>query len=201
MTRLAGRPVLAKDDLDSYVRALAQLVREIHDVPVPTLRPFSRYNVVAGLPAPSWCTDGALWQRALGVLERGVPDWSDDHLVHRDFHPLNVLLDRGAVSGLVDWIEARHGPIEADIAHCRMNLATIFDVATADAFLAACALEQPYDPRWDLVSGTDFFEPHESSHSARAFRAAGATWLTDQSLAANHHAFLAAALAQLGELP
>ena len=197
MTRLPGRPLLTPPDRDVYVAALAQLVRDLHEVPAPTLRPFTRYNVVEGLPCPSWFADADLWERALGAVAAHPPAWHDEHLVHRDFHPLNVLFDKGSVSGLVDWPEARHGPIEADIAHCRMNLATIFDFETADAFLAACALDDAYDPTWDLMSGTDFFEPHESSHSARAFRAAGATWLTDDDVAANHRAFVARALAQV----
>ncbi len=203
MERLPGRPLLTSPDRDAYVRSLAELVHTIHDVPAPALPPFARYNVVDGLPCPSWFGDAALWERALAALDANRSRWHRDdeqqeqQLVHRDFHPLNVLFDPAkpaTVSGVVDWLEASRGPIEADIAHCRMNLATIFDAATADAFLAACALEQPYDPVWDLVSGTDFYEAHDEPHSVRPFRAVGASWLTDDDYVANHRAFVANAL-------
>jgi aminoglycoside phosphotransferase (APT) family kinase protein len=201
MERLRGRPLLTSPDREAYVTALASLVQQVHSVAAPSLRPFSRYNVVEGLPVPSWFPDGVLWERALAAVGAHMPQWDDDHLVHRDFHPLNVLFEPSGspvVTGLVDWIEARHGPIEADIAHCRMNLATIFDIETADTFLAACALDHDYDPVWDLVSATDFFEPHESDFNARAVRAAGAKWLTDEDRVANHASFIAHALATLG---
>ncbi len=202
MERLPGRPLLTHPDLDAYVGALAAVLRSIHEVRAPALRPFSRYNPVEGLPCPSWCTDRDLWERGLAAVAARPPEWHDDgRLVHRDFHPLNVLLDPDApsptVTGVVDWIEARHGPIEADVAHCRMNLATIFGPESADAFLAACELDQPYDPVWDLVSGTDRFDEHESSFSARAFHAAGATWLRDEDCVQRHQDFLARALAAI----
>src|SRR4051812_6280330 len=179
MERLSGRPKLTIDDEAAYVRELAGLMHAVHAVPAPELRPFARYNPFVGLPMPSWCTDRELWERALDAVARRAAVWSqsgDDHLVHRDFHPLNVLFDTGptpAVTGVVDWIEARRGPVESDVAHCRMNLATIFGIGMADAFLDACALEAPYDPVWDLVSATDFFDAHDNSFSARAFRSAG----------------------------
>lgn len=37
-------------------------------------------------------------------------------LLHLDFHPENILLDGGQVSGLLDWANARLGPPEADLA-------------------------------------------------------------------------------------
>ncbi|HEY3833135.1 MAG TPA: aminoglycoside phosphotransferase family protein [Acidimicrobiia bacterium] len=200
MERLPGRPLLAPSDEVSYVGALAALAHTIHEVAAPSLRPFARYHDTDGLPCPSWFGDAGLWARALAAVATHTPEWSDNHLVHRDFHPLNVLFKPGGaatVTGVVDWVEARHGPIEADIAHCRMNLASLFGVATADAFLAACDLDHDYNPVWDLVSATDFFEPHESSHSVRAFRAAGAK-VTDEQCNERHRAFVSQALAQLG---
>jgi aminoglycoside phosphotransferase (APT) family kinase protein len=54
-------------------------------------------------------------------------------LVHRDFHPGNVLWRRGTVSGVVDWQAACTGPAVADVAHCRVNLLT-FSAGTAGQF-------------------------------------------------------------------
>jgi hypothetical protein len=64
-------------------------------------------------------------------------------LVHRDFHPGNVLWRRGLVSGVVDWQGACTGPAVADVAHCRVNLLT-FGAGTAERFTGL----------WERVSGT-----------------------------------------------
>jgi aminoglycoside phosphotransferase (APT) family kinase protein len=39
-----------------------------------------------------------------------------DSLVHLDFHPLNVVVDRGNITGLVDWTNAAAGDPRADVA-------------------------------------------------------------------------------------
>jgi len=44
-------------------------------------------------------------------------------LLHRDFHPGNVLWQRGRVSCVVDGQAA--SPAMADVAHCRVNLLTL----------------------------------------------------------------------------
>jgi hypothetical protein len=57
---------------------------------------------------------------------------------------------------LVDWLNASLGPPEVDVAHCRRNLATMFDVAMADRFLAAYLsltgrTAADYHPYWDAL--------------------------------------------------
>jgi Ser/Thr protein kinase RdoA (MazF antagonist) len=37
-------------------------------------------------------------------------------LIHLDYHPANVLLHRGAVSGIIDWTNSRFGDPRADLA-------------------------------------------------------------------------------------
>jgi len=64
-------------------------------------------------------------------------------LLHRDFHPGNVLWRRGTVSGMVDWQGACTGPAAADVAHCRVNLLT-FGIDAAEHFTAL----------WQQASGT-----------------------------------------------
>jgi tRNA A-37 threonylcarbamoyl transferase component Bud32 len=58
--------------------------------------------------------------RALGRIHRRV---LDSGVVHRDFHPLNIILaDRGPV--VIDWSNAGEGDPRADIAFSQVILAT-----------------------------------------------------------------------------
>jgi hypothetical protein len=58
----------------------------------------------------------------------------------------------GRPTGLVDWLNGCAGPLESDVARCRVNLAATMGLDTADAFLAEVAdLVPAYDPRWDLL--------------------------------------------------
>ncbi len=72
-------------------------------------------------------------------------------VIHRDFHPDNVLWSDGRISGVVDWANACLGPAAVDVAHFRVNLAVLHGPATADAVL-------PGDPAWDLELAMGFLE-------------------------------------------
>jgi hypothetical protein len=80
------------------------------------------------------------------------------------FSPCKCFLWKdGQVSGVVDWVNACVGPVEIDIGHCRVNLALLFGVESADQFLEAyqtlASGSFNYDPYWDVVSICDFFLP------------------------------------------
>ncbi len=66
-------------------------------------------------------------------------------LLHRDFHPGNVLWRYGRVSGVVDWLGACAGPAAADVAHCRVNLLTM-GAEAAERFTVS----------WERVAGTAY---------------------------------------------
>ena len=75
--------------------------------------------------------------------------------IHRDFHPLNVVWNDASPVGLVDWVNGCIGPIESDVASCRINIAvsdrSLDGWALADEFLARCADQGvPWHPSWDL---------------------------------------------------
>ena len=99
---------------------------------------------------PDWIDDGGLWRAFQERMAAGLVG-TLPRFVHRDFHPLNVLWDHGAVSGVVDWANACIGPIEFDVSRCRVNVALSAGIAEADAFLVACApFVERYDCAWDL---------------------------------------------------
>lgn len=47
-------------------------------------------------------------------------------LIHLDYHPANVLVHRGAVSGVVDWTNSRFGDPRADLAWTTVILTRVF---------------------------------------------------------------------------
>jgi aminoglycoside phosphotransferase (APT) family kinase protein len=64
--------------------------------------------------------DVLAWVRDVGA-DGDVADGDD--LVHLDFHPGNVLVDAGAVSGVVDWDGAARGDGRFDLVTLRFYLA------------------------------------------------------------------------------
>jgi len=128
MQRLAGRP-LPKVSIGAMASVLAQLQARLHDLdPVAFLRAVTR----EGLEPKSVTFDGHLAYLAdrasrgrLGGLAPGL-EWLARHrpprpepraVCHGDFHPYNILMADGGVTGVLDWPHA----IVADPA---------FDVAT-----------------------------------------------------------------------
>jgi aminoglycoside phosphotransferase (APT) family kinase protein len=160
MAWLPGAVVLDPPAVETWLRGMAQLLPPVHEVVVPIgvdVRPFSVYNDVDELDVPIWSSDPALWSFVLETAARPAPE-SSRSFIHRDFHPGNVLWAGGATSGLIDWEPASIGPSAMDLAHCRLNLARLFDVAVADAFLAThTALTGGYEhqPYFDLLSIVD----------------------------------------------
>lgn len=155
MTRLPGRVELGAA-LD--VGQLARVLPVLHDAG-PTGypdRPYAPYHDLAATGAPTWLGDAPLRERVRRLLAGPLPAESAVPL-HRDYHPMNVLLRGGHISGVVDWVNACRGPAAVDVAHCRINLVGLRDRAAADAFLAAwrAASGRPFDPVWDLVATCD----------------------------------------------
>jgi len=160
MHRLPGAVVLDPPAVEVWLRGMAALLPAVHEVVVPIgveVRPFATYNNVDDLDVPIWTADPALWSFVLETAGSPAPE-SARSFIHRDFHPGNVLWLGGSTSGLIDWEPASIGPSAMDLAHCRLNLARLYDVAVADAFRsthAALAGGYEHQPYFDLLAVVD----------------------------------------------
>lgn len=136
MTRLPGHGELEPTDIGAWINELAMTLRGLHEVEPPAAgklpMEYTPWNLDAEGP-PAWSPRRDAWQRARDVVASGVPAYLPA-LCHRDFHPGNVLWRRHRVSGVVDWTHTCRGPAAVDVAHCRVNLALLFGLDTADEF-------------------------------------------------------------------
>lgn len=153
MTRVPGEVRLEPLNR-TYLKQLAKTLAAIHRLPVPEDRyryaPYATKRTV-----PSWGVRKDVWRRAAAE----PPSASQQiRFIHRDFHPVNVLYESAEKYNVVDWINACIGPIEVDVAHCRLNLALLESIEAVDQFLAeyiACS-GFSYDRKWDLTAVFDF---------------------------------------------
>lgn len=135
MTEVAGRPELNPDDPLRYAEQLAACLADIHRVPVPDdLEPYRRWDNPT-YRVPVWVEDHRLWQAARDRIAGDLPT-GEPTFLHRDFHPNNIHWADGEICAVVDWLSACVGPAEADLAHCRWNLAMLCEPTIAEHFTA-----------------------------------------------------------------
>ena len=179
MSALPGRVDWDPKDFESWQRRLAESLCEVHSVPLwQGLRPFEPYPPAADLCPPPWTRHQWAWERAIELYERPAPP-AKTVFMHRDYHPGNVLWSRQHITGIVDWVSSCAGPPEADVAHCRSNLARHLGQGAADRFLAtwqSVAGQRDYHPYWDL---TDIVStvPNEPDEALDEFAASAAARL------------------------
>ena len=158
MSFIAGAVELRPADFPGWLRALAAQLAAIHRHPTDGFPwRFRSWVNRAALVTPAWSAVPRVWEHAIEFWLRTEPE-SRAVFIHRDYHPANVLWRKGAVSGVVDWINACRGPAGVDVAHCRTNLATMYGPAAADEFLTAYRVAAggfTYDPYWDVDSLLD----------------------------------------------
>jgi aminoglycoside phosphotransferase (APT) family kinase protein len=109
-------------DHDRWLAGLAALLPAIHAAPLPppgVIPAFTPYRQDSYQP-PGWARWPRIWARAVEICHQPAP--GPRVFLHRDFHPGNVLWQRGKVTGVVDWPGACTGPPAADVGHCRANL-------------------------------------------------------------------------------
>lgn len=138
-----------------------------------------------------------MWEKALALLTGPRPE-EPDCFIHRDYHPGNVLWSRGRLTGAVDWINASCGPAPIDVGHCRLNLATLHGVETADRFLAVyqslTGQKVEHHPYWDIITAIEWLpQPRVFA----GWRDMGLPQLTPEVVRARLDEHVAAAVARL----
>jgi aminoglycoside phosphotransferase (APT) family kinase protein len=134
---LPGRVRLEPLDLDA-IDELARIAVIIHGTPVDDdhqPRPYAFWTP-DDLEVPSWTSQPELWKRAIDIFDQGPPT-TRHGLVHRDFHPGNILWEGSRITGVIDWAETSWGPPDLDVMHSRANFAMLHDVESAFAFSEA----------------------------------------------------------------
>jgi Ser/Thr protein kinase RdoA (MazF antagonist) len=151
MSFVPGRAVAVPD-----LEALAAVAAAIHAVepsPEEVGHQYVPWYTSTTSGPPALATDPAMWERALTIWHDEMPPYRPA-LIHRDFHPGNVLWSRGRPTGVVDWPNACRGPWGCDVAHCRANLIDLSGDGAADAFLAAYERQTgaTFHPYWEIAS-------------------------------------------------
>ncbi len=162
MARIKGRPRRRVRDVGLFALRLAEALVGVHSVSLPNdalamVRRYRPHNLHLRLRVPEWALRPCVWERALEFYSGPTPNGAGSVLLHRDYHPDNVLWQGDSVSGVVDWANASVGGADADLGHCRMVLAVWSGQEPADRFLRAYAAVSGrgghgYHPYWDLVA-------------------------------------------------
>jgi aminoglycoside phosphotransferase (APT) family kinase protein len=139
MRRLPGRIDLSVRRLDRGLESMADLLAGIHSLAgdrIPGLQPYRAWHDPYRIEPPRWSRNVRAWVRLIEVDQMPMPA-TPGVLLHRDFHPGNVLWRRDRLVGIADWVNACRGPAGIDVAHCRVNLAMLLGVAAAERFREA----------------------------------------------------------------
>ena len=108
----------------AYGHALGRTQATIHRVPAPP-------NLSHPVPWIEWSDPDTILRDRLLALSTGP-----EALLHLDLHPLNVLAERGHVTAVLDWANARAGDPRADLA----RTASILQVGSLDLFPSAVSI-------------------------------------------------------------
>ncbi len=161
MTRLSGEVILKPREMSIWLEGLAGVLAELHHADTAAMKwNYFAYNDIVGLEVPDWTESPQAWKKIIERVQEGPPTYTP-RLIHRDYHPANLLWENGKVSGIVDWVNSCYGPAGVDTGHCRVNLVQLYGVEVADAFLAAYlrtpgSAVEVEDGYWDMLSLTDF---------------------------------------------
>lgn len=165
MTFVSGRAVAVPD-----LRRLAEAAVAVHEVDAGGFpHDYFRWSLDELDGPPPTATDPALWERALDLRRTAMPAY-EPVFIHRDYHPGNVLWQRGALGGIVDWPNGCRGPWGADVASCRQNLIWLSGDEAADEFQRAytTVTGRDYHPYWELNRLLEFGADHWTADEVRS---------------------------------
>jgi aminoglycoside phosphotransferase (APT) family kinase protein len=163
LTYLEGVPVLdlvlrSVDDAIAWARRMGELQRRLHAVVAP--------------PAVISVADETGRPFHLGAMRGQLP--AGESLLHLDWHPGNLLADedRGEITGIVDWDNARRG-------HASLDLARTETMFTVEPFI-----EQLDEPSRRIIGAVrqawaDGYGPEASAIPAASRRWAGRVMVDD----------------------
>lgn len=200
MTYVKGDVDLQAKHFGTWIRSLAGTLADIHRHAADKFPwQFNSWVDRDKLRVPTWARNGRLWERAIDVALGPTPAFKPT-FIHRDYHPMNVLWDRGGV-GIVDWINACRGPAGVDVGHCRVNLALMFGPDAAAKFLklyVQAADAFAYEPYWDVDAILNMSLPEPRYYTP--WRHFGLGAIEQQELRWRAESFLAGPLRALGPL-
>lgn len=201
MSKLAGNVVLKPENEAVWLEQMAIVLVRIHQQRAEGFAwDYFSYNNALELDRPVWSRHPEEWMRAFFIVA-GVRPEADQHFIHRDFHPANILWSEGGISGIVDWVNACKGPAGIDIGHCRVNLAQLYGVSTADRFLGfykkVAGDNFSYHPYWDLLALTDTLDGPPAVYAG--WKAFGMAGLTDELMRHRLDEYLLSLLARFDE--
>lgn len=151
MSFLNGAVRLPAAPSEQWLAELAATLACIHSLPIRVPFSYESWNDTRAGEIPEWWQDSALWQAAQQIATE-APGY-EPRFIHRDYHPVNVLWEGERITGIVDWINACVGPVGIDVAHCRLNLALMYGLTTADDFLEQYGTAAPgyvHEYFWDI---------------------------------------------------
>lgn len=197
MTKIEGSVVLQPDNEQEWLEGLAAVLVKIHSHEAASFRwEYFSYNQALSLERPDWSDYPEEWLRAFSIA-RGAPPSAESCFLHRDFHPANILWKGQEVSGVVDWVNACRGPAGVDVGHCRLNLAQLYGIETADRFLEAYMRHADrfiYRAYWDILALTDILDGPPLVYPG--WETFGMTGLTDGLIRQRLDAYLLSLLAR-----
>ena len=145
--RLPGRgPTVAEAARPERLLVLGRTLAAIHRIGAERWTPalaavvprYYPFGDLADAVIPTATRRRDLWDEALHIATQPAPA-SPPTLIHRDYHAWNTLWDGDRLTGIVDWSSASFGPPAADLAHCRVDLATDVSIEAASAVRRAYA--------------------------------------------------------------
>jgi aminoglycoside phosphotransferase (APT) family kinase protein len=162
-----GVPALVVDYLEGVTmpppqpEALGRLLATIHSTPLPDPLPSTLQRPTF---LDKWKPGAALPEGAVDTITELRAFAPREPLVfgHGDFHPGNVLIDNGDISGVIDWSNANAMPAGYDLGFARCDLAIEPGGDAPDRFLAAyeAARGEPVSNHhpWDVLAAARAIE-------------------------------------------